>query len=88
MPPKRKLLVLINPFGGAGAAERNWQLAEVILNKCYVVMTIIRTERAKHAHDIVHNDLRPGEYDGIITVSGDGLIHEVINGIFKREDFL
>lgn len=35
-PPKRKILVLINPFGGAGAAARNWQTARTILEKAYV----------------------------------------------------
>ena len=27
-----------------------------------------------------------GEYDGIISVSGDGVIHEIVNGIMARED--
>ena len=27
------------------------------------------------------------EYDAIIIVSGDGLIHEVINGLMKRSDW-
>lgn len=26
------------------------------------------------------------EYAGIVTVSGDGLPHEVVNGIFSRKD--
>lgn len=27
-----------------------------------------------------------GEYDGIVTVSGDGLIHEVVNALYRRRD--
>jgi len=46
MPPKRKILILLNPFSGHGAAAANWEVARVILEKCYVDMTIIRTERA------------------------------------------
>ena len=38
-----------------------------------------------HAHEIA-KELQPGEYDGIITISGDGLIHEVVNGAFTRPD--
>ena len=34
--------------------------------------------------EIVRDQLRPGEYDGIITISGDGVIHEMINGIMMR----
>ena len=26
-------------------------------------------------------------YDGIITVSGDGLVFEVVNGLMKRDDW-
>jgi sphingosine kinase len=36
----------------------------------------------------VNQELRPGDYDGIITVSGDGLIHEVVNGIYRRQDYI
>lgn len=44
------------------------------------------TERAGHAYDIVHIEIKPGQYDGIVTVSGDGLIHEVVNGLYRRKD--
>lgn len=30
--------------------------------------------------------MKPGDYDGIVTVSGDGLIHEVVNGLYRRSD--
>jgi sphingosine kinase len=86
MPPKRKLLVLLNPFSGAGQAATSWQIAEPIMEKAHVDIKLIRTERAGHAYDIVSQELRPGDYDGIITVSGDGLIHEVVNGIYRRQD--
>lgn len=51
-------------------------------------MTVIMTERAGHAYDIVNKDLKQGDYDGIVTVSGDGLIHEVVNGLYRRNDCL
>lgn len=28
------------------------------------------------------------KFDGIVTVSGDGLLHEVVNGLMKRKDWL
>jgi sphingosine kinase len=34
----------------------------------------------------VKDQIKIGEYDGILTVSGDGLIHEAINGIMNRPD--
>jgi len=30
--------------------------------------------------------LAVNEFDGIVTISGDGLIHEVVNGIMMRKD--
>jgi sphingosine kinase len=56
------------------------------MDKAHVDIKLVRTERAGHAYDFVSQELRPGDYDGIITVSGDGLIHEVVNGIYRRQD--
>ncbi|CAG8807329.1 17272_t:CDS:2, partial [Racocetra fulgida] len=38
-----------------------------------------------HAKEIVKTiDLKP--FDAIIVVSGDGIVHEVINGLLEREN--
>ena len=58
------------------------------MEKAHISMNVIMTERAGHAYDIVNKELKPGDYDGIVTVSGDGLIHEVVNGLFRRSDAL
>ena len=78
---------MINPFGGAGAAAANWNIARPFLEKAHVAMTIKHTERRNHAYDIVHDDLLPNQFDAIVTVSGDGLIHEVVNGLCTRDDW-
>lgn len=77
-------MILLNPFSGGGAAANAWQVSQPIIEKAHVELTVIRTERAGHAYDFVSQELRPNQYDGIITVSGDGLIHEVVNGIYRR----
>ena len=51
-------------------------------------ITVKYTERAGYAFDIVKSELKPGEYDSIITVSGDGLIHEIVNGLCTRSDWI
>ena len=49
-PDKRKALVLLNPFGGAGTAERNWEeKAKPLLQYAHMDISIRYTERAKHA---------------------------------------
>jgi sphingosine kinase len=88
MPKKRKLLILVNPFSGRRLAAANWEIAKVILEKAHIDMTVIMTERAGHAYDIVRGELKAGDYDGIVTVSGDGLIHEVVNGLYRRKDWV
>lgn len=81
-------MVLVNPFSGGGAAARAWTTAKTILDKCHVELTVIMTERAGHAYDIAHTEIKKGDYDGVVTVSGDGLIHEVINGLYRRKDWM
>ena len=88
MPEKRKLLVLVNPFSGTRQAAVSWGIAEPILEKAHVTMKVVMTERAGHAYDIVSQDIKIGDYDGIVTVSGDGLIHEIVNAIYRRQDKL
>lgn len=76
----------MNPFSGGGAAARSWETSRPILEKAHVDIKLVFTERAGHAYDIVNQEIQPKEFDGIITVSGDGLIHEVVNGIYRRKD--
>ncbi len=66
-------------------AEAHWSIAELIISIANVDIEIIRTSHAGHAKEIV-SSIRPGEYDSIITVSGDGLLHEVVNAIYSRND--
>lgn len=56
------------------------------MERAHVEINLIMTERAGHAYEMVNHELKPGDYDGIITVSGDGLIHEVVNGLYRRSD--
>ena len=86
-PKKRKLLILLNPFGGAGAARRNWAVVEPYFQKAHLDYQLVETQHAGHAYEIVNTELVAGQFDVIITVSGDGLLHEVINGLLNRKDW-
>jgi sphingosine kinase len=86
-PVKPKILILLNPFGGAGAARINWQQVEPMMDKAHIDYTLQETEFAGHAYEIVNSGIVAGMYDAIVTVSGDGLIHEVINGLLNRKDW-
>ena len=83
---KRKLLVFINPIGGKGNAEKIWEKAYNILSLVSSIsLEIIYTKYFKHAYEFTLK-MSPNEYDGIITCSGDGILHEVINAIYHRKD--
>jgi sphingosine kinase len=88
MPRKRKVLILVNPFSGRRLAVANWEIARPVFESAHIEMTVVMTERAGHAYDIVNQEIKQGDYDGIVTVSGDGLIHEVVNGLYRRADWL
>ena len=84
---KRKLLIFINPIGGKGNAIKIWEKANKILSEIpSISLEIIYTSYFKNAYDIILKKKSLYNYDGIITCSGDGILHEVINAIFHRED--
>jgi len=79
--PRRRLLVLVNPHSGPGKAVHYLKKkVEPLFRAARCVTDITYTTHAKHATEIV-KDLPLDKYDAIITMSGDGLIHEVLNGL-------
>ena len=82
---KRKFLAFINPVGGKGNSLTLWAKAESIFANTEIEIDKIITSRFKEAYNHVLT-LDPNIYDGFITCSGDGIIHEIINAIFHREE--
>lgn len=83
---KRRTLVLINPNGGQGEATQRFQkYIKPILDAVRLPYDVLETKYHRHCVDIIKNgDL--DNYDMIACCSGDGLPHEVINGMFERKD--
>ena len=86
LPLKRRYLVLVNPASGKGLAAKiaREQLLP-IMAEAEIEHELVTTTHPGHAEEI-SKGLKIGEYTGIAVVSGDGLFHEVVNGIMKRED--
>uniref|UniRef100_A0A3P9NMJ9 Sphingosine kinase 2 n=1 Tax=Poecilia reticulata TaxID=8081 RepID=A0A3P9NMJ9_POERE len=57
-----------------------------MIKEANISYNLIQTERRNHARELVREISLP-EWDGIIIVSGDGLMHEVINGLMERPDW-
>ena len=82
---KRKILAFINPIGGKGNALTLWDKAEKIFEQTDIEIDKIITTEFKQAYNYVLT-LDPMKYDGFIACSGDGIIHEIINAIFHRNE--
>eukprot|EP00249_Psilotum_nudum_P025719 c30552_g1_i1 orf=600-2051(+) len=84
--PKR-LLIFLNPFGGRKNAMKIFEeQVEPLLSVARVAYTAKETQFQLHAKDLVKSmDL--SAYDGIVCVSGDGVLVEVLNGLLERTDW-
>eukprot|EP00013_Stygamoeba_regulata_P001099 CAMPEP_0177635744 /NCGR_PEP_ID=MMETSP0447-20121125/4071_1 /TAXON_ID=0 /ORGANISM="Stygamoeba regulata, Strain BSH-02190019" /LENGTH=435 /DNA_ID=CAMNT_0019137565 /DNA_START=143 /DNA_END=1447 /DNA_ORIENTATION=+ len=84
---KRKILVLVNPFGGSGAGWSKWREAEPVFDLVSneTEVEVIETKSIGHAFRIGH-DLKLEEVDAVVCVSGDGVMNEVLNGLLSRTD--
>lgn len=79
--------ILINPFGGTGKASLIFkEIVEPMLKVIGIPYKMEHTEYRDHAKELVQN-LNSDLIRSIFTVSGDGLFHEVINGILSRPDW-
>lgn len=80
----KRYFLLVNPYSGEqkGAFILN-HVVKPILDACEVKYEIVTTAYQGHAEEIGVN-FNPDGYDGIIVISGDGLLHEFICGLFKN----
>lgn len=84
--PKR-LFIIVNPYGGKRSGRSIFQNEVLpLIEAAGILYTMQETKHRLHAQEIAHSlDLR--KYDGIICVSGDGVLVEVVNGLLRREDW-
>ncbi|KAJ4759198.1 Diacylglycerol kinase [Rhynchospora pubera] len=81
----KKLLVLVHPLCGKGKGLKTWETVAPVFSQAKVETKVIVTERAGHAYDVVSTlpDRELRSLDGIVTVGGDGLFNEVLNGLLS-----
>ncbi|KAL0570248.1 sphinganine kinase lcb4 [Marasmius crinis-equi] len=82
----RRLKVLVNPHGGPGKAVSIFKkTVEPILRAAGCSLDIIHTTHSGHGFEIA-SKLDIQSFDALLTVSGDGLVHEVLNGFAKHAE--
>ncbi|KAL4433742.1 hypothetical protein ABPG75_000183 [Micractinium tetrahymenae] len=82
----RRLLVFVNPFGGSRRAAQIWQnVVKPVFDKAGIKSSAVETQHGGHARSLLTN--MPGDelagYDGVVAIGGDGLFHEIINGLLE-----
>ncbi|XP_068097181.1 sphingosine kinase 2 [Hyperolius riggenbachi] len=86
-PRSRRFLLLLNPCGGRGNALQQCHTHILpIISEADISYNLIQTERQNHARELVQS-INLEEWDGIVVISGDGLLFEVINGLMERPDW-
>ncbi|GMH05393.1 hypothetical protein Nepgr_007233 [Nepenthes gracilis] len=84
--PKR-LFIFVNPFGGKKSALKIFvNVVKPLLDAAGIQYTVQETKCQLHAKEVA-SGLDLTQYDGIVCVSGDGILVEVINGLLCREDW-
>ncbi|KAF9557600.1 hypothetical protein EC968_007533 [Mortierella alpina] len=86
-PKPRRALLLVNPCGGIGIAKTiSDTVVKPMLQHSGLIVKEQYTEYRRHAVDIAYKvDL--DDVDTLLVVSGDGVLHEVINGLLSRPDW-
>ncbi|XP_042507403.1 sphingosine kinase 1-like isoform X1 [Macadamia integrifolia] len=83
--PKR-LFIIVNPFGGKRSAKEIFQEAKPLLIDANIEYTVQESQYQFHAKEMAQT-LDLSKYDGIVCVSGDGILVEVVNGLLQRVDW-
>ena len=81
---KKKLLIFINPYGGKGKAKKIWASVENLFKLSFFSYDIMYTTHYQHAYEYTLT-LPKDKYHGLISNSGDGIIHEIVNALMERK---
>lgn len=84
--PRRHVLVLVNPYGGTKKAQAVWErVVAPVFADAGLTCEVVATQYSGHAYQLARA-MQLDRYDGVCTVSGDGLVMEVVNGLAGRPD--
>ncbi|MBP1665294.1 MAG: YegS/Rv2252/BmrU family lipid kinase [Bacteroidetes bacterium] len=77
---------IINPNAGNGKGKKDWNRIADLLKDSDIRFSMKLTEKKGHATEVAR-ELIAGGYKKIISVGGDGTLHEIVNGIFTQEHY-
>ena len=81
----KNLYMIVNPHGGLKRGLNILKKVKPIFKESDIKLHIKETEYANHAFEY-SNTLDFKNMDGLCAIGGDGTMHEIINGMLKRDD--
>jgi diacylglycerol kinase family enzyme len=76
----------LNPFGGSKDAKEIYQtVVKEMFEKANIETLYYETTSSDHISDITAS-LDLNNVDGIVGIGGDGLINQIVNGLYSRAD--
>ncbi|KAK3352829.1 ATP-NAD kinase-like domain-containing protein [Lasiosphaeria hispida] len=83
---RKRAWVLVNPHAGPGGADKIWEAqVKPIFEAARMPLTVVRTTYSGEAVHLA-KEINIDDFDIAVPCSGDGLPHEVFNGLAKRAD--
>ena len=79
--PLGKTLVIANPAAHSGAGEKGARFAEDFLKSFSSATKGFEVIRTKAPEDAIDMAATASGYDTVLALGGDGIIHEVVNGL-------
>ncbi|XP_054833828.1 sphingosine kinase 1 [Eublepharis macularius] len=87
LPWPCQVMVLLNPHSGAGQALHLFKTqVQPMLTEANIAFSMFITEKHRHAWELVREE-NLSRWDALVTMAGDGLLYEVINGLMERPDW-
>lgn len=80
-----KSLVIYNPVAGRGRAAKHWHEVENGLRVQGIEFDVALTRNSLHAVQLASDACNRG-YERLISVGGDGLLHEIVNGLMHASN--
>ena len=80
-----RTLVLVNPVAGQGRGRSDWEkrIEPLLSGSGKFFCDVVFTEKAGHATTVAKSKFESHQFDLLISVGGDGLLFEALNGIYQ-----
>lgn len=78
-------IAVVNPNAGGGKVANEWPLLANLLKEKGLIFDEVFTTHRYHAVELVIYALKRG-FRKIISVGGDGTLHEIVNGLFYQQE--